>query len=64
VHVIRHPRNALVVGILFWVIAAFYVAAPLAFGGTVDPAGLTLLLALGAAMGLMAYVLASGSPRD
>jgi hypothetical protein len=64
VHVLRHPRNALVVGIMFWVIAGFYIAAPLIFGGIVDIAGFTLLIALGAAMSLMAYVLAAGSPRD
>lgn len=63
-HVIRHPRNALALGGLFWVIAAFYIGVPMAFGGIVDLAGFTLLVALGAAMSLMGYVLASGSPRD
>ena len=63
-HVLRHPRNAILVGLVFVVIAIFYWAAPYFGNGHVDTAGLTLLGALGVAMGLMAYVLVAGSPRD
>lgn len=62
-HVLRHPRNALLIGVLFGTIAIVYVAVPTIFGGVVDVAGFTMLLALGGAMSLMAYVLAAGSPR-
>ena len=55
------PRRAALIGILFIVIAVFYWA----FTEVVDPylvdfAGVILLLALGGAMSLMAYVLVSG----
>ena len=63
-HILRHPRNALVVGLVFVVIAFFYWATPYFGHGHIDPAGLTLLGALSVAMGLMAYVLVAGSPRD
>ena len=63
-HILRHPRNALVLGLVFVVFAFFYWAAPYFGNGHVDPTGITLLVALGAAMSLMAYVLVSGSPRD
>ncbi len=63
-HVLRHPRNALVVGALFVIVAVIYWAAPSFGSGHVDFAGITLLGALGIAMGLMAYVLIAGSPRD
>lgn len=63
-HVLRHPRNALAVGIVFVLIALVYWLAPTLGNGKVDPAGITLLAALGAAMALMAYVLVAGSPRD
>jgi hypothetical protein len=33
-------------------------------GGYFEPAGLTLLVLLGVAMAIMAYVLIAGSPRD
>lgn len=62
-HVLRHPRNALLVGLVFVTIAVVYVAVPIVFGGVVDWAGFTMLLALGLAMSLMAYVLVAGSPR-
>jgi hypothetical protein len=63
-HVLRHPRNALIVGGMFVAIAIVYWAAPYFGNGHVDFAGLTLLGALGVAMALMAYVLVAGSPRD
>ena len=62
-HVLRHPRNALLVGVVFAVIAIIYVGVPIVFGGVVDVAGFVMLLGLGMAMSLMAYVLAAGSPR-
>ena len=56
-----NPRKAAVVGIVFVVIAVIYAT----FTNVVDPnhldfAGLTMLIALGAAMSLMAYVLFAG----
>lgn len=63
-HPLRHPRNAALVGILFVVIGVVFWAIP-AFGGWhVDFAGVTMLLALGIAMAIMAYVLIAGSPSD
>jgi hypothetical protein len=49
---------------LFVVLAVIYYVAPALTGGHVDPAGITMLGALGIAMSLMAYVLIAGSPRD
>ncbi len=63
-HVLRHPRNALAVGLVFVVLAVVYWAAPYLGSGHVDPTGITLLAALGVAMALMAYVLVAGSSRD
>ena len=55
------PRRAALVGVLFIVIAVFYFAFPtIVDPSLVDYAGLTMLLALGAAMSLMAYVLVAG----
>ena len=63
-HPLRHPRNAALVGILFIVIGVIYWAVPYIGGWHVDYAGTTMLLALGIAMALMAYVLIAGSPND
>jgi hypothetical protein len=63
-HPVRHPRNALVVGVLFVVIAAIYWAVPYFGGWHLDYAGVTMLAALGIAMALMAYVLIAGSPSE
>jgi hypothetical protein len=63
-HLLRHPRNALAVGVLFYVIGFFYWALPYFGNGKVDYTGVTLFIALGTAMSLMAYVLAAGSPRS
>jgi hypothetical protein len=63
-HLLTHPRNALGLGVLFWIIGFFYWAVPYFGNGRVDYTGLTLFIALGAAMSLMAYVLAAGSPRS
>jgi hypothetical protein len=64
-HPIAHPRNAIIFGIVF-VVAAFvywvvpYVDAP----NFTDYAGTVMLGVLGIAIGLMAYVLIAGSPRE
>jgi len=63
VHPLKHPRNAALVGIAFIVIGVVYWAAPYLGNGLIDYAGLTMLIALGAAMALMAYVLVAGSSR-
>jgi hypothetical protein len=60
------PRYALVAGLVFVVLGAAYWTATVlgnAMEG-VDWAGITMLLALGAAMALMAYVLIAGSQRS
>ena len=59
------PRKAAAVGLLFVVIAVFYFA----FATVVEPvhvdfAGITMLIALGAAMSLMAYVLFAGLSKS
>ena len=63
-HPLRHPRNAALVGIIFVVIAAIFWAVPTFGGWHVDYAGVTMLIFLGAAMALMAYVLVAGSSRE
>ena len=60
-HPLRHPRNSIFVGLIFVVIAIIYWAVPTFGGWHVDYAGVTMLLALGVAMSLMAYVLIAGS---
>lgn len=63
-HLIRHPRNAALIGGLFVAIAIVYWAVPTFGGWHVDYAGVTMLLALGLAMSILFYVLAAGSPHD
>jgi hypothetical protein len=63
-HPLKHPRNALIVGIAFVVIAAIYWAVPYFGGWHLDYAGVTMLALLGVAMALMAYVLIAGSPNE
>jgi hypothetical protein len=63
-HPLRHPRNAALVGIVFVAIAILFWAIPTFGGWHVDYAGVTMLLALGVAMAIMAYVLVAGSPND
>jgi hypothetical protein len=63
-HPLRHPRNAALVGIIFVVIGVVYWAVPYFVGGHVDYAGVTMLIVLGIAMSLMAWVLVAGSPND
>ena len=63
-HPLRHPRNAIFVGILFVVIGLIYWVVPYVGHWQIDYAGVTMLAALGIAMGLMAYVLIAGSPNE
>ena len=63
-HMLRHPRNAALVGLLFIVISLTYLIVPLIGGWHVDYAGVTMLFGLGIAMAIMAYVLAAGTPHD
>jgi hypothetical protein len=51
------PRYTLVAGLVFIVLGIVYGLL------SHDPGGVTMLIALGVAMGLMSYVLAAGSPR-
>jgi heme/copper-type cytochrome/quinol oxidase subunit 1 len=64
-HALRHPRNAALVGIVFLVIAVVYWIIPTLAGLTIPynlvAAGTTMLLFLGVAMALMAYVLVAGT---
>ena len=63
-HPLKHPRNAVVVGLVFVAVGIVFYLWPTLTGGYFEPAGLTLLLLLGVAMSIMAYVLVAGSPRD
>ena len=63
-HPLRHPRNAAAVGLLFVLIGVIFWALPTFGGWHVDYAGVTMLLFLGVAMAIMAYVLVAGSPND
>jgi len=63
-HPLRHPRNAIFVGIVFVVIGLVYWVVPYLGQWHVDYAGVTMLVVLGIAMGLMAYVLIAGSPNE
>ena len=63
-HPLRHPRNAIFVGLIFVFIAAIYWAIPYFGGFHLDYAGVTMLAILGIAMSVMFYVLVAGSPND
>ena len=63
-HPLRHPRNAAGVGVLFVVIGIIFWAVQALAGWRVDYAGVTMLIALGVAMSIMAYVLIAGSSND
>jgi hypothetical protein len=56
-HPIAHPRNAVVLGLIFAVIAAIYLWL------SHDSGGATMIAALALAMSLAFYALAAGSPR-
>ena len=57
-------RSAVLVGLVFVVIAIIYWSVPTLTGGIVDYAGTTMLLALGVAMSLMVWVLFVGAARS
>jgi hypothetical protein len=57
-------RQAVLVGLVFVVIAIIYWSVPTLTGGIVDYAGITMLLALGVAMTLMVWVLFTGAARS
>jgi hypothetical protein len=56
-----NTRRAAILGLAFPAIAVFYAVFELATVGYVDPAGVTLLLAMGIAIGVMAVTLAAGA---
>ncbi len=53
-------RIVIGIGVSFIVVSALYAALAQPLGYHVEWAGVTMLLALGIAMGLMAYVLSAG----
>jgi hypothetical protein len=60
-----NARRAPLVGIAFVLIAVFYFAFPMLIDPShVDYAGITMLIALGAAMSIMAYVLFAGLSKS
>lgn len=63
-HPLRHPRNAIFVGLVFVIVGAIYFGVQAGTGWTVDYAGVTLLILLGVAIAIMSYVLIAGSPND
>jgi hypothetical protein len=63
-HPLQHPRNAIIVGLIFVVLAFIYWVVPYVGQWHVDYAGMTMLGLLGISMALMAYVLIAGSPND
>ena len=66
-HPLRHPRNAAMVGIIFVIIGIVYYAVPAVEGLELSydiVAGTTLLVFLGVAMAIMAYVLVAGSTDE
>jgi hypothetical protein len=63
-HPLKHPRNAIFIGVVFVFIAIVYWALPYFFHFHLDYAGVTMLAVLGIAMSLMFYVLIAGSTND
>jgi heme/copper-type cytochrome/quinol oxidase subunit 1 len=67
-HPLKHPRTAALVGILFVAIGVIYWIAPGLDGMMHDSdglaAGTTMLVFLGVAMAIMAYVLVAGSTEE
>jgi hypothetical protein len=54
-------RNSLVIGATFVIIAAIYGGLAIPLGYHIEWAGVTMLFALGFALGILSYVLTSGS---
>jgi len=63
-HPLRHPRNAIALGLLFSAIGVVYWLVQYLADWHADIAGVTMLLLLGVAVSIMAYVLIAGSPND
>ncbi len=63
-HLLRHPRNAALIGLIFVAIGAIYWAVPTFGGWHVDYAGVTMLILLGVATSILAYVLVAGTSND
>jgi hypothetical protein len=59
-----HLRTAVAIGVLFVVIGLAYSFLAVPAGYHVEWAGATMLVALGASMGIMAWVLVRGSRPD
>ncbi|HEX9550101.1 MAG TPA: hypothetical protein VF971_03295 [Candidatus Limnocylindrales bacterium] len=63
-HPIQHPRNTIIIGGAFVLVAAVYALGAVPFGYDIEWAGVTMLAALGVAMAIMFYVLIAGSSKD
>jgi hypothetical protein len=63
-HPLKHPRNAVFIGLIFFVIGVFYFVLANVGGFHVDYAGTTMLGVLGIAMAILFYVLIAGSPNE
>jgi hypothetical protein len=63
-HPIRHPRNTIIIGGAFVLVAAVYALGAVPLGYDIEWAGVTMLAALGVAMAIMFYVLIAGSAKD
>lgn len=61
---LRNPKISFVIGGIFFVIAAIYFFWPVVFGGHVDYGGTFMLLCLGIAMSVTAWVLIAGSQSE
>jgi malic enzyme len=59
--VTSRTRNSLLIGVAFVVTAALYAGLAPVLGYPIEWAGVTMLGALGAALGIMSYVLTAGS---
>ena len=63
-HLLRHPRNAALIGLIFVVVGVIFWAVPTFGGWHVDYAGVTMLILLGVATSILAYVLVAGTSND
>lgn len=63
-HPLRHPRNAILVGLFFSAAGVVYWVVQYFGAPEIDHAGVTMLILLGVAVAIMAYVLIAGSPND
>ncbi|HEY2916566.1 MAG TPA: hypothetical protein VGI98_05055 [Candidatus Limnocylindrales bacterium] len=56
----KHTRNILIIGISPIIISAIYLLGAQPLGYHIEWAGVTMLFALGWAIGIMSYVLTAG----